>query len=117
MTSLGYDETQKAVKLFNDWGLMLSDAGRPLQAADAYRHAMEIDRTNQTEDEVLPAILHNYSAVLRELGKLHEAEDYAERAHQKALLAGNQILANQSDLQRARIYRDEHEYDRRSAQS
>ncbi len=115
MSSLGYDDTQKAVKLFNDWGLMLSDAGRPLQAEDAYRRAIEIGRTNQTEDEVLPEILHNYSAVLRELGKLHEAQDYSERAHQKALLTGNQILANQSDLQRARIYRDEHEYDRAAA--
>jgi tetratricopeptide (TPR) repeat protein len=115
MSSLGYDDTQKAVKLFNDWGLMLSDAGRPLQAADVYRRAIEIDRTNQTEDEVLPTILHNYSGVLRDLGKLREAEDYAERAHQKALLVGNQILANQSDLQRARIYRDEHQYDRAAA--
>ncbi len=112
MASLGYDKTQKAVKLLNDWGLMLTDAGRPLPAADAFRQAIEINRTNQTEEEVLPAILHNYSAVLRELGKLTEAADYAERAHQKAVQANNHILATQSDLQRARIYRDQHDYQR-----
>ncbi len=32
MTSLGYDGTQKAVKLYNDWALILTYAGRQLQA-------------------------------------------------------------------------------------
>ena len=112
MASLGYDKTQKAVKLLNDWGLMLTDAGRPLQAADEFRQAIEINRTNQSEEEVLPTILHNYSAALRELGKLNEAADYAERAHQKAIEAHNQMLVTQSDMQRARIYRDQHDYQR-----
>jgi serine/threonine-protein kinase len=110
MTSLGYDNTQKAVKLFNDWGLMLSDAGRPLDSAEAYRRAIEITRTNETEGEVLPALLHNYSAVLRELGKLNEAADYSKRAHEKAVRANNEIVALQSNMQMARIYRDQHDY-------
>ena len=110
MGSLGYDKTQKAVKLLNDWGLMLTDAGRPLQADQAFRQAIEISRSNQTEEEVLPALLHNYSSVLRELGKLSEAADYEERAHQKAVHAKDQILATQTELQLARIYRDQHDY-------
>ncbi len=32
MTNLGYDQTQRAVKLFNDWALILTFAGRQLQA-------------------------------------------------------------------------------------
>lgn len=115
MNSLGYDETQKAVRLFNDWGLTLSDAGRPLEAANAYWRAIEISRANQTEDAVLPTLLHNYSAVLRELGRLHEAADYSERAHQRAVKVGDQMLASQANLQRARIYRDEHDFARAAA--
>lgn len=115
MADLGYDQTQKAVKLFNDWGLTLSDAGRPLQAEKAFRRAIEISRTNQTEDAVLPALLHNYSLALRELGRLTEAADYEVRAHQKAVQAGDQILAAQTDLQLARIYRDQHDFARATA--
>jgi eukaryotic-like serine/threonine-protein kinase len=110
MTDLGYDETQRAVKLFNDWGLSLSDAGRPLEAEKAYRHAIEISRTNRSEDAVLPALLHNYSGALRELGRLTEALDYAERAHQRAEQAGDWILLDQTTLQLARVYRDQHDF-------
>jgi tetratricopeptide (TPR) repeat protein len=115
MTNLGYDETQKAVKLYNDWGLTLFDAGRPLEAEKAYRRAIQISRSDQTEDSVLPTLLHNYSTTLRELGRLDEAADYAGRAHQKALQDGNQILAVQTALQQARIYRDQHDFARATA--
>jgi tetratricopeptide (TPR) repeat protein len=103
------------VKLFNDWGLMLSDAGRPLDSAEAYRRAIEITRTSKTEDEVLPALLHNYSGVLRELGRVNEAADYSKRAHEKAVHANNEIVAMQSDMQMVRIYRDQHAYARAQA--
>jgi len=107
MTSLGYDETQKAVKVFNDWGLMLLNAGRPLQAEIAFRRAINISRTDQTEDAVLPALLHNYSLALRELGRLTEALDYEQRAYQKAVQTGDRMLAAQTNLQLLRIYRDQ----------
>ncbi len=110
MSDLGYQETQRAVKLFNDWGLSLSDAGRPLAAEKAYRRAIEIGRTNRSEDAVLPALLHNYSNALRDLGHLTEARDYAERAHQRAQQAGDQILVDQTALQLARVYRDQHDF-------
>src|SRR5262249_9885334 len=106
MTNLGYDETQKAVKLFNDWALILSHAGLPLEAAKAYRRAIDITRSNQTEDAVSPTLLYNYSLVLRELGRLKEAADYAERAQAKAEKAVDLLLVDQITLQRARIYRD-----------
>ncbi len=115
MTDLGYDETQKAVKLFNDWGLMLSDAGRPLEAEKAFRRAIDISRNNQTVDAVLPALLHNYSGTLRELGRVQEAADYAERAHQKAIKEGDPIVSAQSQLEMARIYRDQHDFEHAAA--
>jgi tetratricopeptide (TPR) repeat protein len=110
MTTLGYDDTQKAVKLFNDWGLMLGDAGRPLQSANAYRRAIAINRTDQTESTVLPTLLHNYSIALRDLGRFAEAADYSDRARQRAHMTGNEILVTQASLQRSRIYRDQHQY-------
>ena len=115
MTDLGYDETQKAVKVFNDWGLMLLDAGQPLKAEQVFRRAISISRTNQTEDAVLPVLLHNYSLALRELGRLPEAMDYEQRAHQKAIATGDRMLAAQSNLQLFRIYRDQHDFVRAAA--
>jgi tetratricopeptide (TPR) repeat protein len=110
MTSLGYDETQKAVKLFNDWALTLSYAGRQLEAEKTYRRAIDISRANQTEDAVSPVLLYNYAGVLRELGRFSEAADYAERAFAKAQRAGDEILLAQVDLQRARVYRDQKDF-------
>ncbi len=112
MRSLGYDETQKAVKLFNDWALTLTYAGLPLEAEKTYRRAIDISRANQTEDAVSPVLLYNYAGVLRELGRFTEAADYAERASSKAQRAGDQILIGQADLQRARVYRDRHDFAR-----
>jgi serine/threonine-protein kinase len=112
MTSLGYDRTQKAVKLYNDWALTLSYAGRQLDAEKTYRHAIDISRANQTEDAVSPVLLYNYAGVLRELGRFSEASDYAERASAKAQRADDQILLGQADLQRARVYRDRKDFAR-----
>jgi tetratricopeptide (TPR) repeat protein len=115
MTSLGYDETQKAAKLFNDWGVALNFAGRPLEAEKAYRRAINVSRANQTEDAVSPYLLYNYSLVLRELGRLPEASDYADRAYTKAQRAGDQMLVGLTGWQRARIYRDQHDFTRATA--
>jgi eukaryotic-like serine/threonine-protein kinase len=110
MTSLGYDQTQKAVKLFNDWALTLSYAGQQLKAEKLYRRAIDISRTNQTEDAVSPVLVYNYAGVLRELGRFSEAADYAERASAKARQVGDRLLIEQADLQRVRVYRDRHDF-------
>jgi tetratricopeptide (TPR) repeat protein len=110
MTSLGYDRTQKAVKLYNDWALTLSYAGRQLEAEKTYRHAIDISRANQTEDAVSPVLLYNYAGVLRELGRFSEASDYVERASARAQRADDQILLSQADLQRVRVYRDRRDF-------
>ena len=108
MKYVGYDETQRAVRLFNDWGLTLADAGQPLEAEKAYRRAIEVSRSSHTEDTVSPTLMHNYAGVLRELGRLPEAAYYAEQAQAKAQHNGDEILVTQATLLRARICRDQH---------
>ena len=115
LNNVGYGETQKAVKLFNDWALILSYAGQPLEAERKYRRAIEISRRNQSEDAVSPILLYNYAGVLRDLGRLREAADYTERASEKARAAQDSILEGQTELQQARIYADRHEFDRANA--
>ena len=115
MTSLGYDETRRAVKLYNDWALTLTYAGRQLEAEKVYRHAVDISRTNQSEEGVLPVLLYNYAGVLRELGRLPESAHYAEFAHEQAKSANDKILFDQTNLQRARVYRDQHDFTRAKA--
>jgi tetratricopeptide (TPR) repeat protein len=110
MVNLGYGETQRAVRLFNDWALTLYSVGRPLEAEKTYRRAIGISRANQTEDTVPTVVLYNYSLVLRELGRLPEAADYANRAHAKALRAGDEMLIDRSVWQMARIYRDQGDF-------
>ena len=58
----------------------------------------------------MPVLLYDYSGVLRELGRLPEAAGYAVLAREKALRAGDQILLDQIDLQKARIFRDERDF-------
>ena len=115
MTNLGYDETQRAVKLFNDWALILTYAGRPLQAEQVYRRAINAGRTGPTEDTLPPVLLYNYAAVLRDLGRLREAKEYAHKASARAADAGDAILVDQIDLLLARIYRDQHDWGRAQA--
>ncbi len=110
MTNLGYDDTQKAVKLFNDWALTLTYDGRQLEAERIYRRSIEISRTDQTESTVPPVLLYNYASVLRELGRSAEAASYLESAATKARENNNQILVDQADLLKARMYTDQHNF-------
>jgi serine/threonine-protein kinase len=115
MSDLGYDQTRRAVKLYNDWALALSYAGRPLEAERNYRRAIDINKANQTEEDVLPGLLYNYSVVLRDLDRLPEAADYAERAAVRARQTQDHVAIDQTDLQRVRISRDQHNFSRAAA--
>ena len=115
MTNLGYDETQRAVKLFNDWALILTFAGRQLQAEQVYRRAIEAGRSSPTQNTLPPVLLYNYSGVLHDLGRFREAKEYADQASTKARDAGDAILVDQIDLQLARTYRDQHDWSRADA--
>ncbi len=110
MTSLGYDGTQKAVKLYNDWALILTYAGRQLQAERKYRRAIDISRTDENVDSASPVLLYNYAAVLRDLGRTAEGTDYAERAAAKARRVGDQMLVDQTTLLEAQFHLDRHDF-------
>ena len=115
MTSLGRDETETAVVLYNNWALELDQVGRPLEAEKIYRRVIDISRDDSTEDAVSPMVLNNYARVQRELDHLPAAADYAERAHSKAVKTGDELVINQSLLELAHIYRGQHELERAEA--
>lgn len=102
---LGRDDTQMARILFNNWGIMLQLAGRPLDAERALRHTIEISRDGSPDGSASPATIGNYGVSLYELGRLDEAADYTERAYAKAKKAGDDISMSQDLFHRARIYR------------
>ena len=112
MSSLGRDATATAVILYNDWALELDQVGRPLEAEKNYRKVIDISRDSATEDSVSAMVLNNYARVQRELRHLSQAADYAERAYNKAKKTGDELVISQSLLERARIYREQHDLPR-----
>lgn len=115
MLALGRDNTQTAVVLFNDWAIVLDRLGRPLQAANFYRRAIDISRIGPTEDAVSPLLLNNYAATLRELGRLNEAADYSQRSYEKGLKAGDQDAIYHALNTRALVYIDQRDFKRAGA--
>jgi serine/threonine protein kinase len=112
LTVLGRDQTQTAGTLLNNWALALQGLGRSLEAEKVFRRALDISRDDRGEETVSPMLLVNYARVLRVLGRLDEAADYAERAHSKALEVDNPVVVNQSLLEQNRIYRMQGNLDR-----
>lgn len=106
LTALGRDDTQTAATLYNNWGVTLILAGQPLESEKAFHRAIEISRAEQTEEAVAPMLLVNYARSLRELYRLEEAADYAERGCAKARAAGAQVVLNQCLLLQAMIHTD-----------
>jgi eukaryotic-like serine/threonine-protein kinase len=108
MTSLGRDETETGVVLYNDWALELDQVGRPLEAEKIYRRVIDMSRDGETEEAVSPMILLNFARVQRELNHLPQAADYAERAYDKAIKVGDELVVNQSLLERTKLYTTQH---------
>jgi tetratricopeptide (TPR) repeat protein len=88
--------------LFNNWALALDQIGRPLEAEKLYRRAIDTGKAHDTEDTVSPIVLSNYARSLRELNRLDEAADYADRAIAIALRSGGEVA--RPLLERAKIY-------------
>jgi eukaryotic-like serine/threonine-protein kinase len=96
LQALGRDETETAGTLFNNWALVVNNLGRPLEAEQLYRRAIAITSADGTEQSVSPMLLNNLARTLRELSRLSEAADYAERAYAKAQRAHDEIVVNQA---------------------
>ena len=107
LVDLGRDETATAGTLYNNWGLSLARLGQHLDAEQVFRRAIELSRTDATDEAVSPMLLINYARNLRDLGRLDEAAAHAERGNAKARSLDYETVVNQSLLLLASIYRQE----------
>jgi len=112
LTALGRDDTQRAGTVLNNWGVALYFWGQPLDSERVLRRAIKLSQDDQSEAAISPMLLLNYARALLELGRLNEAADYAERAHDKAQKGGDNVAVNQSLLVRSSIYRGQGDLER-----
>jgi serine/threonine protein kinase len=105
MKDLGYDDTNTAALLYERWGQALINAGRITEAERLLHSALDIFRQTQPEDTASPALLQAYAEVLLQLGRTDEAATYAERAHAKAEQGANHLIAAQTAVKWAKVYR------------
>ena len=110
MTTLGYDDSQKAVKLFDDWALTLSYDGRELDAQRTYRRALDISRNDETNSAVAPDLLLNYAGLLQELGQTTEAARDFVLASKKVRELNDNVLVDNTDLMQANMFIDAHAF-------
>jgi serine/threonine protein kinase len=115
ITSLGRSDTSTASTLLNSLALQLDQIGRPLEAEKMFRRSIEITSINGSLDLVSPNLMNNYARSLRELARLPEAADYAERACTKARSTGSRSALNHLLLERAKIYTLQHKPDQAQA--
>jgi len=109
---LGRDRTESAGTLYNNWGLMLLIAGRPLAAESLFRRAMAIGRSDSSLETVSPMLLANYARSLNELDRLGEAVRFADEAYAKARRAGDEFVLSIALRLRADLYSRSGELDR-----
>jgi len=105
LSALGRDDTEQAGTLLNNWGVSLSQIGRPIEAERILRRAIEISRADEAEKDVSPMLLINYSRALRDIGRLDQAAEYAERGFAKAQQVGHDVVVRQALLLMQSTYR------------
>jgi eukaryotic-like serine/threonine-protein kinase len=115
LEALGRDETELAGTLWNNWGVALNTLGQPLEAEKRFRKAIQLSSADGTDQNVSPMLLNNLARALRDLNRLSEAADYAERAYAKGRQTGEEIVVNQSLIMRGSIYRQMGDLDRAAA--
>ena len=115
LSKLGFDETRTAVQLLDSWAFALVMEGRLFDAEKILRRALDLTRAKDLEDAATSELLLKYSNVLYELARFNQAQSYGERALEKAKSMGDQVVLEQSMLNLARIYREEHDFDRSQA--
>lgn len=105
LAALGRDDTQMAGTVFNNWGVNLILAGRPLEAEQVLRRSIAISRDRDSDQTVQPQPLVNYARALDEAGRFDQAAGYAERGYAKAQQVGDEVPLSQALLLRASLYR------------
>jgi eukaryotic-like serine/threonine-protein kinase len=103
LSSLGWEETETASHLFNNWALELDQIGRPLEAEAIERRVLDLTQEGNSGGASTAMILNNYAKILRKLDRLDEAADYAQRSYEQAQKEHNQLVTSQSLMERARI--------------
>jgi tetratricopeptide (TPR) repeat protein len=106
LTAFGRDDTQRAATVFNNWAVALMNAGRFGEAEPVLGRVLAICRAQGGDDDVPAMSLINYSKVLRELARLPEAKDYADRGLAKAHQGGDQTVVAQALLYYGALYRE-----------
>jgi serine/threonine-protein kinase len=110
MTTLGYDDSQKAVKLFDAWAFTLCYDGRLLEAQRLFRRALDISRDGESNSGVAPDLLLNYAGLLQELGQRAEAARYFALASKKAQALNDNVLTDWTELLQAEMFTDAHAF-------
>jgi serine/threonine protein kinase/tetratricopeptide (TPR) repeat protein len=108
LSSLGWEETDTSVHLFNNWALELDQIGRTFEAEQIERRALDLTSDGNSAEVSTSMILNNYAKMLRKLNRLDEAANYAQRSYDKAQSEHNQLVTGQSLLERARIAISQH---------
>jgi tetratricopeptide (TPR) repeat protein len=77
-----------------------------------FRQAITVSSADGGDKAVSPMLLNNYARTLAELHRFDEAGRYAELAYERARIAGDETVVNQSLLARAIVYRKQGHLDR-----
>ena len=107
---LGRENTENAGTLYNNWALTLLLTGQPLQAEALFRRAIRISSADGTEKNVSPMELTNLATTLIELGRIDEAQRYADRAYERARAEGDEAIARFALGARGRVFRARGQY-------
>ena len=106
LVAQGRDDTATAGTWLNNWGVAVAQMGRPLEAERLLRQSMDIHRADASDAALSPMLMTNYAQQLLDLGRLAEAQDYAERgSREREKRAGDEVVINQTLLRLARVYR------------
>jgi serine/threonine-protein kinase len=105
LTALGRDRTQRAALLYNNWGVALAVWGRPLEAERVIHRTITLSEDDRAGTAVAAMPFLNYARILKDLDRLDEAAQYAERGYEKAHAAGDESVVLNASFMRALIYR------------
>jgi serine/threonine protein kinase len=103
LSSLGWEDTETSIHLFNNWALELDQIGRTLEAEQIQRRVLDLAQDGNSANMSTSMMLNNYAKMLRKLNRLDEAASYAQRAYEKAQLEHNQLVTSQSLREQSRI--------------